>query len=94
MPLRRTVPGTESGGRFPGFSCQSRPSSYPSLVGYAHELRPAGELDLPAEGLRENGITAAEVRMAECLVEAMVGEWEPGKYRDEYRDDLMALTKG
>jgi len=25
------------------------------------------------------------------LVEAMVGQWDPEKYRDEYREDLLKL---
>jgi DNA end-binding protein Ku len=29
--------------------------------------------------------------MAERLVESMVGKWQPEKYRDDYRDDLMKI---
>jgi len=29
--------------------------------------------------------------MAERLVESMMGKWQPEKYRDEYRDDLMKI---
>jgi DNA end-binding protein Ku len=63
------------------------------LLRYAHELRDAGALDLPAEGTRANGISDGEVKMAERLVEAMYGEWNPEKYRDEYRDDLLAVIE-
>ncbi len=28
--------------------------------------------------------------MAERLVEGMASEWEPSKYKDQYRDDLLA----
>jgi DNA end-binding protein Ku len=32
-----------------------------------------------------------ELKMAERLVQTMVGEWRPEKYRDEYRQDLLDL---
>ncbi len=31
--------------------------------------------------------------MGERLVEAMVGQWRPEKYRDDYREDLLALIE-
>ena len=31
--------------------------------------------------------------MAERLVDGMVAEWEPGKYRDEFTDQMLALIK-
>jgi DNA end-binding protein Ku len=31
--------------------------------------------------------------MAERLMDAMVGKWDPRKYKDEYRDDLIALIE-
>ncbi len=61
------------------------------LMRYAHELREPEEIDVPGEALDELGVTDREVKMAEQLVEQLVAPWEPEKYRDEYRDDLMAL---
>ncbi len=29
--------------------------------------------------------------MAERLIDGMVIDWQPAKYRDEYRDDLLTL---
>ena len=36
---------------------------------------------------------APELAMAKKLVEGMEVEWAPKEYRDEYRDDLLALVK-
>jgi DNA end-binding protein Ku len=64
-----------------------------NLLRYAHELRDPAALDLPSENLKENGIAEGEVKMAERLVEAMVGKWDPRKFKDEYRTDLMKLIE-
>jgi DNA end-binding protein Ku len=63
------------------------------LLRYPAEVRPANDLDLPSGDLDELGISAKELTMAERLIEGMTGEWEPDKYHDEYRDDLMALIQ-
>ena len=34
-------------------------------------------------------MAAKEISMAEKLIDGMSGPWEPEKYRDTYRDDLM-----
>lgn len=56
------------------------------LLRYAHELRDASELDLPAG---KAGVSDREIDMAERLVEGMVSAWEPEKYKDDYRQALM-----
>ncbi|HWK88634.1 MAG TPA: Ku protein [Longimicrobium sp.] len=60
------------------------------ILRYPHEIRPTAELDVP-EG--NAGLNERELEMAEKLVEGMSGEWEPEKYHDTYRDDLMGLIK-
>ncbi len=60
------------------------------ILRYPYELRSAGELEVPAEDLVSLGVTDKELKMAERLVEEMVEAWQPDKYRDHYRDDLMA----
>ena len=50
-------------------------------------------LKLPSESLKKLGVTARELDMAERLVEEMTEEWDPARYRDTYRDDLMARIK-
>lgn len=63
------------------------------LLRYGHELRDPSGLDLPGGDLEELGITKKELEMAGKLVEGMAGEWDPSRYRDEYRDDLLELIE-
>ncbi|HEX9942000.1 MAG TPA: Ku protein [Thermoanaerobaculia bacterium] len=60
------------------------------LLRYAHELRDPDELDVPHG---KAGVTDREIDMAERLVEGMVSEWDPEKYKDEYRRDLMKMIE-
>ncbi len=64
-----------------------------NLLRFPHELRDAGGLDLPKSGAKRAAVSAQEIKMAERLVETMVDEWNPEKYRDEYRDDLMKIIE-
>lgn len=59
------------------------------LLRFAHELRDPKKLDLPGHG----AVSDREVAMAEKLVEGMSSKWQPGKYRDDYTEDLMALIR-
>jgi DNA end-binding protein Ku len=61
------------------------------ILRYPHEIRPADDLEVPRGELKDLGIADRELEMAERLVEGMTAEWEPEKYTDSYRDDLMAL---
>ena len=54
---------------------------------YADELREARELDLG--GVKSAKVTAKEIELAMRLVEDMEEDWQPGKYKDTYRDDLL-----
>lgn len=60
-----------------------------NLLRYAGELKNPGELDIPAEGVEEAGVNAKELEMAERLVDGMVSKWDPGKYHDKYRQELL-----
>ena len=51
---------------------------------------PLGELDLPEE---EPEFKPAERKMAEQLVAAMTGEFDPAEYHDEYREALMKVIE-
>jgi DNA end-binding protein Ku len=61
-----------------------------NVLRFAHELRDPKELDLPSG---KEGVTERELDMAERLVEGMVSDWEPEKYRDDYYKDLKKLIK-
>ena len=60
------------------------------LLRYAHELRDWKDLDLPSG---KQGLSDRELEMAERLVEGMVSEWDPERYKDTYVSDLMAMIK-
>ena len=61
-----------------------------STLYWPDEIRDIGELDLPKE---EPEIKPAEKRMAEQLIEAMTGEFDPEQYHDEYREALMQVIE-
>jgi DNA end-binding protein Ku len=63
------------------------------ILRYAHELRGVEELDVPDDDLEALGVRDREVVLAEQLVEAMVEQWEPEKYKDEHREDVLALIQ-
>jgi DNA end-binding protein Ku len=56
---------------------------------YADEIREIEELGIPKGALRHNA-SAKEIDMALRLIEDMSEEWRPEKFKDTYRDDLMA----
>jgi DNA end-binding protein Ku len=61
------------------------------ILRFADELRDGSDLELPEANLKKLGITSKELDMAEKLISGMVGEWQPEKYRDDYRKDLLSL---
>ena len=56
---------------------------------WRHEFSNVGG-DLAPAGAAEK-VSGREFEMAEQLIEAMSGDWQPEKYRDEYREDLLKL---
>jgi DNA end-binding protein Ku len=54
---------------------------------YAEEVLGAEEFDLPS--LKEAKVSDKEVDLAERLVDDMTEDWDPARYHDSYRDDLM-----
>jgi DNA end-binding protein Ku len=60
-----------------------------NLLRFSHELRDPAALDVPkADSARGSN---QELKMAEQLVETMAGKWNPKKYRDDYRQDLLQM---
>jgi DNA end-binding protein Ku len=58
-----------------------------TMMRFADELADLEDFSFPkAEGARQ-----AELKMALQLVESLAGKWEPEKYTDEYRDNLMRV---
>ncbi|AXF14282.1 Ku protein [Paraburkholderia caledonica] len=59
---------------------------------WAEEVRDFDEFKLPAEGTKAAGVTARELDMAQKLIDDMSDTWDPSKYHDTFRDDIMALV--
>jgi DNA end-binding protein Ku len=59
---------------------------------FADEVVPPSELDdvLPAE---KPEVAKREVQMAEQLIESLTRSFDPGAYRDEYREQLLAMIE-
>jgi DNA end-binding protein Ku len=64
-----------------------------NLLRFPQELRDASTFDAAKNGAKKSAIPARELKMAEQLVDSMVAKWQPQKYRDEYRDDLLKLIE-
>ncbi|HKQ27536.1 MAG TPA: Ku protein [Burkholderiales bacterium] len=56
---------------------------------YADELKGVEELGVPA-GILNAKATPKEIEMALRLIDDMAEKWQPEKFKDTYRDDLMA----
>ena len=61
-----------------------------TMMRFADELADLGDFRFPKTG----DIRAVELKMAKQLVESLSAKWEPDKYTDEYRDNLMRIIKG
>jgi DNA end-binding protein Ku len=55
---------------------------------YHAELKSAGDVDIPQK-LKGAKVTAKELDMALRLVDDMSDDWQPEKYHDTYREDLL-----
>jgi DNA end-binding protein Ku len=60
---------------------------------YAYEIRPVSEYKVPKSGLKSADIHQKEIGMALRLIEEMSEGWNPEKYNDTYRDDILARVK-
>jgi DNA end-binding protein Ku len=56
---------------------------------YADELKQPEDLALPASALHAKA-SAKEIDMALRLIDDMSEKWQPDKFKDTYRDDLLA----
>ena len=63
-----------------------------STMVFADEVVSIGAID-ELEGIDEIDVSAKEVKMAEALVESLSAAFEPDKYRDEYREQVLDLIE-
>ena len=61
-----------------------------STLAYADEVVDPASIDELAT-LDDVDVTSKEVSMAESLVDSLAAEFQPGKYHDEYREQVLAL---
>ena len=60
-----------------------------TMLRYEDELVETSQLEFPA---REQ-VRRAELDMAKMLIDNLASEWDPSKYTDEYRENLMKLIR-
>jgi DNA end-binding protein Ku len=63
-----------------------------NLLHFADEIAPAKDIEAPGS-LKVAGVSEREVQMAEKLVEGMTAHWDPTRYHDEYREDVLELVR-
>jgi len=60
-----------------------------TLLRFADELTDTSQLPIPAA----KDVAKAELDMAKALVQSLAAEWNPEKYKDEYRDNLKRIIQ-
>jgi DNA end-binding protein Ku len=63
-----------------------------STLAYADEVTDPATIE-ELDGLEEIDVSAKEVKMAEALVESLTADFEPAKYHDEYREQVLDLIR-
>jgi DNA end-binding protein Ku len=57
---------------------------------FADELADLSDFSFPAS----QGIRQAELKMARQLIDNLAADWDPEKYTDEYKTNLMKVIEG
>ena len=61
-----------------------------SVMRFADELADPKPLGFPTRA----GIRKAELHMAKALVNSLAADWDPAKYTDDYRENLLRIIQG
>src|SRR5438034_4933310 len=61
-----------------------------TIMRFADELVNPGTFEFP----RAKEVRKPELDMAKALVNSLAAEWDPGKYTDQYRENLMRIIQG
>jgi DNA end-binding protein Ku len=61
-----------------------------SVMRFADELVDVAQFDFPAV----TGVRKQELDMAKALVNSLAADWDPSKYTDQYRENLMQIIRG
>jgi DNA end-binding protein Ku len=60
-----------------------------SVMRYADELIDEGQFQFPTE----KGVRPQELEMAKALVNSLAASWDPAKYTDQYRENMMRIIQ-
>ncbi len=71
----------------------SGPALVLNTIRWATEIRPIGDLKLPAEGTAAASLKPSEMKMAAQLIREMTGPWKAGAYTDTFAAAIGALVK-
>lgn len=63
------------------------------ILRFSDEVKQIDEIDLLDDTVSQTRISDREVQIASQLVEDMSAKWNPDKYRNTYREDIMKLVK-
>ena len=63
-----------------------------NLLRWGNDIRRWEELNLPAEGIKDTGLTDKELKMAAQLVNSMSSGWNPGEFHDTFKEKIMELV--
>jgi DNA end-binding protein Ku len=56
---------------------------------FAAELREPKDIGIEVPTAKSAGLASKELDMADKLIDGMAGPWDPAKYHDSYREDLL-----
>lgn len=70
----------------------SGPALVLDLLRWGDEIRTWDELDLPAEGKKAAGLSEKEMTMGEQLIEDMSATWDPKKFTDSFKEQILKLV--
>jgi len=59
---------------------------------WGDEVRDFGQFKFPDEDTKKAGVAPKELEMAKRLIDDMSDTWDPTKYHDTFKDDIMALV--
>ncbi|CDS49006.1 Ku domain protein [Polaromonas sp. CG9_12] len=63
-----------------------------NLLRWGEEIRSWEDLDLPPEGPQAAGVSGQELAMAKALIEDMRGNWDPHRFSNSFKKEILALV--